>query len=247
MVEVAKIGFQYCIYINIKLESILHKNQCNSKSKKTPLTPSFTSGIQHYHTNIRKARSPPPHISKTATFSHTFQTVQRHKHNHQLPKTDKPNINSRANIGFYCMWEKGGVERFRSFFRQTLSPWIHCMCVCVCVCGWCVPQELKATNETLKTLQKQLERALHGQTLQQLGPGTSTVTAILETKDARIANLEREVALLEAELPARPSSSPLPSDPLLLYSKIDPSFKRQVSFLFDNVQVKKDGQMNIIM
>lgn len=108
-------------------------------------------------------------------------------------------------------------------------------------------QELKATNETLKTLQKQLERALHGQTLQQLGPGTSTVTAILETKDARIANLEREVALLEAELPTRPSSSPLPADPLLFYSKHDPSFKRQVSFLIDNVQVKKDGQMNFIM
>ncbi|KAH0554251.1 hypothetical protein KQX54_008792 [Cotesia glomerata] len=94
--------------------------------------------------------------------------------------------------------------------------------------------ELKATNETLKSLQTQLELAyastassgapvagsgiisglgdyggLLTSTATHLGgsvavpggvPGSSTLTAILETKDARIQTLEKEVSLLEAEL-----------------------------------------------
>jgi len=105
-------------------------------------------------------------------------------------------------------------------------------------------QELKATNESLKSLQTQLELAyastassgqpvaggisgLAGASVIGLGsvsggagagvcgggtvlggsvavpggvPGSTTLTAILETKDARITTLEKEVALLEAEL-----------------------------------------------
>ncbi|EGI58230.1 hypothetical protein G5I_13663 [Acromyrmex echinatior] len=104
-------------------------------------------------------------------------------------------------------------------------------------------QELKATNESLKSLQTQLELAyastassghpvggisgLAGASVIGLGsvsggagaggcdggtvlggsvavpggvPGSTTLTAIMETKDARITTLEKEVALLEAEL-----------------------------------------------
>ncbi|KAK0077378.1 hypothetical protein PV325_004023, partial [Microctonus aethiopoides] len=96
--------------------------------------------------------------------------------------------------------------------------------------------ELKATNETLKSLQTQLELAyastassgapVAGSTGTSSGfgsspyntiyntathfggsvavpdgiPGSTTLTAILETKDARIQTLEKEVSLLEAEL-----------------------------------------------
>lgn len=59
-------------------------------------------------------------------------------------------------------------------------------------------QELKATNETLRALQLQLEKAFQNQNFG--GPTNSTLTAILETKDARIATLEKEVNLLEQEL-----------------------------------------------
>jgi len=104
-------------------------------------------------------------------------------------------------------------------------------------------QELKATNESLKSLQTQLELAyastassghpvggisgLAGASVIGLGsvsggagaggcdggtvlggsvavpggvPGSTTLTAIMETKDARITTLEKEVALMEAEL-----------------------------------------------
>lgn len=105
-------------------------------------------------------------------------------------------------------------------------------------------QELKATNESLRSLQTQLELAyastassghpvgggisgLAGASVIGLGsvsggagaggcgggtvlggsvavpggvPGSTTLTAIMETKDARITTLEKEVALLEAEL-----------------------------------------------
>lgn len=104
-------------------------------------------------------------------------------------------------------------------------------------------QELKATNESLKSLQTQLELAYAstassgqpvagggiggfvGSGLIGLGsvsggagaggggtvlggsvavpggvPGSTTLTAIMETKDARISTLEKEVVLLEAEL-----------------------------------------------
>ncbi|XP_024887888.1 ELKS/Rab6-interacting/CAST family member 1-like isoform X3 [Temnothorax curvispinosus] len=107
-------------------------------------------------------------------------------------------------------------------------------------------QELKATNENLKSLQTQLELAyastassghpvvggggisgLAGASVIGLGsvsggagagvcgggtvlggsvavpggvPGSTTLTAIMETKDARITTLEKEVALLEAEM-----------------------------------------------
>lgn len=103
-------------------------------------------------------------------------------------------------------------------------------------------QELKATNESLKNLQTQLELAyastassgqpvaggsnitVTGATTGGIGlgsvsrgadsgtvlggsvavpggvPGSTTLTAIMETKDARITTLEKEVALLETEL-----------------------------------------------
>lgn len=90
-----------------------------------------------------------------------------------------------------------------------------------------VIKELKATNETLKSLQTQLELAYattassgtavtgSGGSIGGMGsgtilggsvavpggvPGSTTLTAILETKDARIQTLEKEVLLLECEL-----------------------------------------------
>lgn len=190
---------------------------------------------------------------------------------------------------------------------------------CLCVFGCGVAQELRATNETLRTLQMQLEKAIHTPS-----PSSSTYKAIMETKDARISNLEREVALLERELqrralplplratsltgdsalsgsaaalllgspataataaaalmaavppppapaslpglqlapplpPPLPTIPPLPSLPLSLPQpftvltpvpmshKHDTSFKRQVSFLLNNVQVRKDGKVTVIM
>lgn len=87
-------------------------------------------------------------------------------------------------------------------------------------------QELKATNETLRALQMQLEKAFHSQSSG--GPSNSTLTAILETKDARIATLEKEVSLLEHELDRLRETgarvSPLPE-----LDKHDYSLKRQVS------------------
>lgn len=99
---------------------------------------------------------------------------------------------------------------------------------------WLPIQELKATNETLRALQMQLEKAFQNQNSG--GPTNSTLTAILETKDARITTLEKEVKLLEQELDrmreqfgARDPylSSPL-LDPLPLHSH-QLGFKHQVS------------------
>nr|CAI5831357.1 unnamed protein product [Callosobruchus analis] len=53
-------------------------------------------------------------------------------------------------------------------------------------------QELQAANETLRTLQTQLELVP--------SPSNSTMRVLLDTKDARIATLEREVRLLEGEV-----------------------------------------------
>ncbi|KAG8317700.1 ethionine resistance protein [Homalodisca vitripennis] len=78
-------------------------------------------------------------------------------------------------------------------------------------------RELKATNETLRALQTQLEKAFQNQNLG--GPTNSTLTAILETKDARIATLEREVKLLEQELDRLGGRDHLMGSPLL-----DPSY-----------------------
>ncbi|KAJ8975338.1 hypothetical protein NQ317_018923, partial [Molorchus minor] len=52
--------------------------------------------------------------------------------------------------------------------------------------------ELQAANETLRTLQNQLELVP--------SPSSSTVRVLLDTKDARIATLEREIRLLESEV-----------------------------------------------
>lgn len=104
----------------------------------------------------------------------------------------------------------------------------------------CHPQELKATNEALRALQLQLEKAYHTQ--QASAPPNSTLTAILETKDARITTLEKEVALLEQELdrirecgvlgPARAvlmASPTLDLEYATNYPKLELTFKRQVS------------------
>ena len=109
------------------------------------------------------------------------------------------------------------------------------------------PQELKATNEALRALQLQLEKAYHTSNLTQPvpAPPNSTLTAILETKDARIATLEKEVALLEQELDRirecgvlGPARAVLLASPTLdldyptsypSYPKLEINFKRQVS------------------
>lgn len=106
-------------------------------------------------------------------------------------------------------------------------------------------QELKATADTLRALQLQLERALAAAGLPG-GSAGATLTAVLETKEARIATLERQVALLEGELamlgsPPPPSLTMAPSHGSL-YDKVEPPFKRQVSFLLNDVRVMKDGR-----
>lgn len=94
-------------------------------------------------------------------------------------------------------------------------------------------QELQVANETLRVLQSQLELVP--------SPSSSTVRVLLDTKDARIATLEREVILLESEVerlgggihPSLPSST-------VDFPQALP-FKRQVSFLLNDVQIGKDG------
>lgn len=106
-------------------------------------------------------------------------------------------------------------------------------------------QELKATADTLRALQVQLERALQAAGLPG-GSAGATLTAVLETKEARIATLERQVALLEGELAALGSPPPpsfAPSN-ASIYDKVEPPFKRQVSFLLNDVRVMKDGRLS---
>lgn len=106
-------------------------------------------------------------------------------------------------------------------------------------------QELKATADTLRALQAQLERALAAAGLPG-GSAGATLTAVLETKEARIATLERQVALLESELAALVSPPPpsLAPSHASLYDKAEPPFKRQVSFLLNDVRVMKDGRLS---
>ncbi|KPJ18585.1 ERC protein 2, partial [Papilio machaon] len=110
-------------------------------------------------------------------------------------------------------------------------------------------QELKATADTLRALQAQLERALAAAGLPG-GSAGATLTAVLETKEARIATLERQVALLESELAALASPPPpalalaLAPSHASLFDKADPPFKRQVSFLLNDVRVTKDGRVS---
>ncbi|KAK9891116.1 hypothetical protein WA026_013435, partial [Henosepilachna vigintioctopunctata] len=95
--------------------------------------------------------------------------------------------------------------------------------------------ELQAANETLKTLQTQLELVP--------SPSSSTVRVLLDTKDARIATLEREVNLLESEV-RRLGGGTDPAPTLSLSQSEFPHaapFKRQVSFLLNDVQIGKDG------
>lgn len=87
-----------------------------------------------------------------------------------------------------------------------------------------VLQELQAANETLRTLQAQLELVP--------SPSSSTIKVLLDTKDARIATLEREVHLLEQEV-----------DRLAPPSLMEPPVRRQVSFLLNDVQIGKDGSV----
>jgi len=86
-----------------------------------------------------------------------------------------------------------------------------------------VLQELQAANETLRTLQSQLELVP--------SPSSSTIKVLLDTKDARIATLEREIRLLEREI-ERVTPSLMAEPP-----------RRQVSFLLNDVQVGKDGSV----
>lgn len=94
-------------------------------------------------------------------------------------------------------------------------------------------QELQAANETLRALQNQLELVA--------SPSSSTVRVLLDTKDARIATLEREVRLLESEVERLGGGAVPPA-------QHDPPpaalpFKRQVSFLLNDVQIGKDGSV----
>lgn len=148
----------------------------------------------------------------------------------------------------------------------------------------------------------QLEQALQTQTGGMFGHqviSNSTLTAIMETKDARIATLEKEINLLETELerarisalslreslllsspiitqqplsaltplqlfsaelssrmppepvpPPAPALPPLPAPALVSapsYNRQETNLKRQVSFLLNNVQIRKDGKMTVIM
>lgn len=92
-------------------------------------------------------------------------------------------------------------------------------------------QELRAANDTLRSLQSQLELVP--------SPSSSTVRVLLDTKDARIATLEREVDLLEREVHRLGGGPPPP--PLDLPQAAP--FKRQVSFLLNDVQFGKDGSV----
>lgn len=95
-------------------------------------------------------------------------------------------------------------------------------------------QELQAANETLRTLQNQLELVP--------SPSSSTVRVLLDTKDARIATLEREVRLLESEV-ERLGGGTHPPPPAPADSPMVLPFKRQVSFLLNDVQIGKDGSV----
>lgn len=92
-------------------------------------------------------------------------------------------------------------------------------------------QELRAANETLKALQSQLELVP--------SPSSSTVRILMDTKNARIATLEREVALLEREV-ERLGGGPPPPPPDTPQTA---PLKRQVSFLLNDVQIGKDGNV----
>lgn len=104
-------------------------------------------------------------------------------------------------------------------------------------------QELQAANETLRTLQNQLELVP--------SPSSSTLNVLLDTKDARIATLEREVRLLEGEVERLggvggggtqppPLATVLTAEPT---TAMPMPLKRQVSFLLNNVQIGKDGSV----
>lgn len=101
-------------------------------------------------------------------------------------------------------------------------------------------QELQAANETLRTLQNQLELVP--------SPSSSTLNVLLDTKDARIATLEREVRLLEGEVERLGGGTqPPPSLATVLAAEstlaLPMPLKRQVSFLLNNVQIGKDGSV----
>lgn len=109
-------------------------------------------------------------------------------------------------------------------------------------------QELRAANETLRTLQSQLELVP--------SPSSSTIKVLMDTKDARISMLERTVNLLEREVerlsvgvgggsggggglagaPLAPTT-PVETPQVLVAAP----FRRQVSFLLNDVQIGKDG------
>lgn len=95
-------------------------------------------------------------------------------------------------------------------------------------------QELRAANETLKALQSQLELVP--------SPSSSTVRILMDTKNARIATLEREVALLEREV-ERLGGGSLPPPPPPMETPLMAPLKRQVSFLLNDVQIGKDGNV----
>lgn len=87
-------------------------------------------------------------------------------------------------------------------------------------------QELRVANETLRSLQSQLELVP--------SPSSSTINLLLDTKDARIATLERQVNLLEREVRRLGGASP---EGLLTPDVLQVPPKRQVSFLLNNVHV----------
>lgn len=81
-------------------------------------------------------------------------------------------------------------------------------------------------------------------TLQLLEPSTSASAGALYERRVRSATLERQVAALEAELATLRSPPPALSH-ASLYDRAELPFKRQVSFLLNDVRVARDGRATL--
>lgn len=104
---------------------------------------------------------------------------------------------SESNVVAYQLW-LGCVHKSNTRISVSRDKARFCENTCFFFFVIQTTQDLKATNDNLKALQMELEKAYQTQNVGVSSSGT--LTAILETKDARIATLEKEVGLLEQEL-----------------------------------------------